>query len=72
MKCFLILTIIAATPSTDNNTMPRTILINTFDSESVCIADGQSRTNDDFNKWIQFTDEQGVKKSRTECVCFEK
>lgn len=71
MKCFLIFTIISLANDPVTNTQPRVLAKEIFDSEQACISAGEERLNGDFNNWYLFTDEQGKKKSKTECVCFK-
>ncbi len=72
MNCLLIFTLITANPSADNNTMPRAMLVGRFNTESECIMDGKSRKSGDFQNWVKFSDEQGNKQVKSECVCFNK
>ena len=69
MNCILLFTIITLNASEANDTLPRAWQLDTYDTFEQCKQNGQSRP--DFNKWYKFSDYQGQKMSRSECVCFE-
>lgn len=69
MKCILLLTILTLNGTADNNTLPRSWQVSTFDTMKQCNTESKHRH--DFGKWVSFSDEQGKKQSKSECVCFE-
>ena len=70
MNCILLFTIITLNATDVDNTMPRAWQLGTYATIEQCEQNGQSRP--DFNKWRSFSDAQGSKMARSECVCFER
>ncbi len=69
MNCLLLLTIITLNGTADNNTLPRSWAADKYETIESCKKSNEYRI--DFNKWRDFNDEQGNKKSKSECICFK-
>jgi len=71
MNCMLLVTTIALNPNPNDNTKaitPRTWEFDRYETEKDCKNANLHRK--DLDKWVDFSDEQDKKKSKSECVCF--